>query len=403
MSTYQTSDALFETSFNNASPQGLTKQVNQINSQGPVLIYLPGDNASYSTATPTTDMTSEMNKLSNVLKHSLESANLNPDTIKQTAFYTVAYHIPSSFNEYKAADLLYKKHGRTKGIAQEDAPKYTEENNPAYIESLYKQIIEPRISRLEGKMKLDAKTAAQNVGQLVFFAHCFGTYTALKLGELMEEKMQKLGYKADEITQIQKQINVIAYAPVCPLGVSKINMVSFKTLGDNFYNGGNHAHDYMNNLINNDRQYHNDMLDEGFSKLKPTDFKLSFYPDKLGNVFLIKEKFTYDPLSMTETSHAREEHNRSFNKGDNQDAHTFQQLMQRCLANALLRAHKMQTQLLTPAPIRDLAVGEASQNKATDNLTFKQACLEGKKQYNTMLKQLKTALARQFQSRLAHK
>ena len=402
MSTEKTGNVLFETIFSE-TPEGITFQASSVAPTGPAIIYFPGNNIVYCDHRQLINIADEINRIVNILKHNLENANLSQDIIRRLPFYAVARYSTLNFDTQAAVDLLYKKHGRTKGMCsdikklQQNNPYYQEEFNPAHIGDIYEQIIRPRISCINGR--LDAKQAEQNVGQLVIFAHCYGAYTALKLEEVMYSKMQNLGYSDDEIAQIQKQITVIAYAPACPLGVSKMNFVSFKTLGDTFIKGGNSAYDYMDSLAWKEKQYCNDLLNNGYSEIKPLDFKLSFYPDKLGNVFIIKEKFTYDPLKTTELSHASEEHNHSFNQGNTQDANTMQQIMSRCLVNAVLHAFDMQKELLSPLSIQDLVVGKASLNQDKDLLIFKKACLSGKRQYKQMVNTLLNSAKSKFAQR----
>ena len=391
----KTDNALYKISFDNDAPQGSVSVVSQINITGSAFIFLPGNDLAYNhPAQIETLGNSDVKSLANVAKHCLETTHISKDIIQQTPFYAIAYYTPYPFSEEDARTLLLKKHGRT------NLPESTirghdgfskEEENPTYIENLYNQIIAPRVSRLNGKVKLNTQTAAQNVAQLVFFAHCHGAYTLLKLEELMKQKMQNLGYSNDEIIQIQKHITAITYAPACPLGVSKMNIISFRTLGDDTLPGGNNLNNYMSILMDEDRAYRKDINLEkkATSENHPFNFKLSFYPGKLGNIFVIKEKYTYKPEKGYE---GWNDHNKPFAEGDNDDAKTLQQIMRRCIANAILHAHKQQKKLLEPLSAKELAVGEASQNKEIDNLIFEQACSAGKKQYAFCVAQIKKLL-----------
>ena len=391
----KTDNALYKISFNNDAPQGSVSVVSQINTSGPAFIFFPGNDLAYTHPAQIETLGNfDIQNLANVVRHCLESTNVSQDIIQQTLFYAIAYYTPSSFNEEDARTLLLKKHGRTnlpENITKGHDGFSKEEENPSYIEHLYSQIIAPRISRLNSKVKLDTQKACQNVAQLVFFAHCHGAYTILKLEELMKQKMQNIGYSHNEITQIQKHITAITYAPACPLGVSKMNIISFRTLGDDTLPGGNNLNNYMSILMDEDRAYRKDINIEkkATPENHPFNFKLSFYPGKLGNIFVIKEKYTYKPEKGYE---GWNDHNKPFAEGDNADSKTLQQIMRRCIANAILHAHKQQKELLDPLSAKELAVGEASQNKENDTLIFEQACSAGKEQYAFSVAQIKKLL-----------
>lgn len=229
----KTKSTLYEVSFDNDKPHGAVCEVEHVKPQGPVFVVLPGNG--FNQHDMGYKLEENVLRVANKLRKYLESAGIDKDMIKKLPFYVVTYQSPDGYSDKDARTLLYKKHGRNnmpEDILKGENGFSEEEKNPAYIEQLYRQIAEARVSRLDGKVKVSADTAAQNMAQVFVFAHCHGAYTALKLEEVMKKNMQKLGYTNEEIGKTQKQIIVTAYAPACPLGVSKMNFVSFKSLND---------------------------------------------------------------------------------------------------------------------------------------------------------------------------
>ena len=145
-----------------------------------------------------------------------------------------------------------------------------ESKNPKYIKDIFEKTVLPRITDENGQ-KLDTATAAHNIRNLHIVAHCHGAFTALKLEEMMQQKMEQLGYDKDEREFIQKQMLIVAQSPYCPLGVSKSTMVSFFSAADEETNHDNH----FQNAIQNMR--------------KESFIPLSYFPGKRGNMFLVND------------------------------------------------------------------------------------------------------------------
>lgn len=395
----QPENQLYEISFDNDEPHGKVQEISSAVSDGPIVIGLPGNGFNFYEMWG--ELCENTQRFANKLKKLLIAGGVDEKTLQKIPFYVITHAKPQSFDDKDARTIMYKKHGRS--IMSEKVKKGNngfskEEENPPYIDALYNQIIAPRISRLKGKVKLDAKTAEQNVAQLVIFAHCHGAYVALKLEELMTQNMKKLGYTSDEIAQIQKQMTVVAYAPACPLGVSKMNFISFKSLNDTFTGENyNNISIHLLNQIVEDRDYWAKKQLKKENKSKPFDFQLSFYPDKLGHVFLIKQKSNYDDIIeldqqrnayyLKDVDIADKEHNNIFD-GESEGSKTMQKIMQRVFANALLHAIKQQKRLSEPLSIRDLAVGEVSQDPESDLKIFNEACQRGEAYYKKFYEEI---------------
>lgn len=147
----------------------------------------------------------------------------------------------------------------------------TEDKNPKYVQDLYEKFLLPRISKNDGKERLDFMEARKNIRNLQIVAHCHGAYTALKMEELMQKKMKELGYSKSECEMLQKELLVVAQSPYCPLGVSKSTFISFCSAKDAELN----HHNYFNDSvweINQERS-----------------IKLSYFDEKKGNLFLVSD------------------------------------------------------------------------------------------------------------------
>lgn len=405
----KTAATLYEVSFDNDEMQGVSHKTEQTVSHGPIMIAFPGNGFNPH------DMGYMLDKsvlqMAGKLKKYLTIGNVGDDMIKKTPFYVVSYSTPKDFSDKDARILLYKKHGRTNMSEEDSCGKdgfSAEEQNPEYIDSLYEKIISPRISRLNGKVKTDAETAAKNMAEVVIFAHCHGAYTALKLEEIMRNKMKKLGYNTDEILKVQRQMTVVAYAPACPLGVSKMNMVSFKSLNDVALGEDyNNATVYAAIRMGDDRSHWVDthLLQKPTSENEPFDFKLSFYPDRQGNVFVIKQKSNYDDIMTLGTdgeyfpsrNEIEEREHNNTGAGTTEDSKVMFKLMTNALANAFLHSHEQarQQKLLPALAVRELVVGK--ENPQEDLQIFNAACQAGAEQGKKMERDIKRLMAEQRQ------
>ncbi len=407
----KTAATLYEVSFDNDEMQGVMHKTEQAVSHGSVMIAFPGNGFNPH------DLGYMLDKgvlqMAGKLKKYLKIGNVDDAMIKKTPFYVVCYSTPKDFSDEDARILLYKKHGRTNMSEEVSRGKdgfSAEEQNPEYIDSLYEKIIAPRISRLNGKVKIDAETAAKNMAEVVIFAHCHGAYTALKLEEVMRDKMKKLGYDTGDILKVQQQITVVAYAPACPLGVSKMNMVSFKSLNDTALEENyNNAAVYASIRMGDDRSHWVDthLLQKQTSENEPFDFKLSFYPDRQGNVFVIKQKSNYDDI-MTLGSDGvyfpsrneieSREHNNT-GAGETEDSKVMFKLMTNALANALLHSQEQsgQQSLLPALTVRELVIGTKTYRE--DLQIFEQACQAGAEQGKKIAKHIHQLLVEQNQQK----
>lgn len=177
------------------------------------------------------------------------------------------YGVVYDFGEYMdvryARSKMMKDHHRQVKLKNEPPADTV---SPKYIQEIFDRFVMPRISK-DGK-KNDAEAAAQNVRQLNIVAHCHGAYTALMLEEMMQGRMQELGYSAEERAHIQKQLLVVAQSPYCPLGESKSTFVSFASARDM------------------ETSHHNN-FEKALAAIRQEEkIPFSFFPERKGNLFL---------------------------------------------------------------------------------------------------------------------
>lgn len=268
----------------------------QIPADEACVVYLGGD---------ATEKEKDANGYAKIIKNEI-LAPMNIDI----PVYSVRYDFGDGKKSY-ARQSLFKKHGMimsSKLRAKIDENSGPEELNPQYIEDLYHKVIEPKISQ-DGK-KIDAEEAMRRLRKVTFVAHCHGGFVAVKLEELMQQKMAELGYSGKEKKQIQQQMTVIAHAPGCPLGVAKSNIISFMSAYDpKIPKPLNYFTDYIDKRLreNNMRYYaEEDKNQEKIEKYRWFDLKPSFLSGKMGNMFLVKQRFPFmdvGPAMCNESEH----------------------------------------------------------------------------------------------------
>ena len=148
---------------------------------------------------------------------------------EKAAVYGVVYDFGDFMNVGFARRRQMEKYGRNIRIDRELSPETTD---PKYVGEIFDKFLLPRISTDRGRRRLSADEAALRVRRLNIVAHCHGAYTALRLEEMMQEKMKELGYTPAERRQVQKQLLIMAQSPYCPLGQSQSTFVSFASVLD---------------------------------------------------------------------------------------------------------------------------------------------------------------------------
>ena len=172
-----------------------------------------------------------------------------------------------------------------------------EEYNPQYIDELFEKTILPRISLHKGKGRLTTDEACKRIRKLNIVAHCHGGYVAHKLEEKMQQAMSELGYNKQESKLIQSQLLIIAHAPACPLGISKSQFISFKSVyDDQIPQANNWFTAYLERRKFEERKrFYAESINntEDINKYSWFDFEPCYFPNKQGNLFMIKQKYEW--------------------------------------------------------------------------------------------------------------
>lgn len=166
-----------------------------------------------------------------------------------------------AFNRSVARKKQMQKYHRNVRVVEE---VHAEDEDPKYVQQIFNCIFLPRLTDSYGK-RLECDVACKNIRKITTVTHCHGGYTFLRLEELMQQKMVKLGYTAAERATIQKQLVCVAHAPFCPLGVSKSTMVSFSSNQDGVVKHFNNFSTTIREMVLQD---------------------IAYFPNKRGNVFI---------------------------------------------------------------------------------------------------------------------
>ncbi len=161
--------------------------------------------------------------------------------------YGVVYDFGDFMNLNHARNRQMEKYGRKIHIKKELSSETTD---PKYVGEIFARAVLPRISVDNGTRRLSEKEAATGIRRLNIVAHCHGAYTALRLEEMMQQKMKELGYDKRERENIQRQLLVVAQSPYCPLGESKSTFVSFASVKDDEVSHYNNFEKYVRSLNN---------------------------------------------------------------------------------------------------------------------------------------------------------
>ena len=179
------------------------------------------------------------------------------------------YNDNDAFHDNIARFMQMIKYHRVPKVAGRLFNPSQDDIDPQYIHQIFNRVFLPRIAN--NGMRLPLDVACHNIRNITVVAHCHGAYTFLKNEELMWEKMRELGYTQSEMNTIQKHLLCVAYAPHCPLGVSKSTMISFAS-----------AYDLLVDHNNNFHKYAKEIRKQGL-------FKPAWFPDQRGNIFIVPD------------------------------------------------------------------------------------------------------------------
>lgn len=314
--------------------------------------------------------------------------------------YSIAYNF-NSFNDNSARSRLLKKYGRRHQRTPAELKKYriknkdidtVENNSPNYVQEIFDKVIKNRISAQNGTAKLNVEEACRRIRKLTIVAHCHGAYTALKLEELMQEKMASLGYTKHEREKIQQQMFIAAHAPACPLGISKSTMISFCSSSDNKIDfHGNYAHYYIKQRQREDSAHYYAQEDGNKERIdtnRPFNIEPSFLDKKQGNIFLVKDIFQYgDEGPLAE--HMGNEH--EFygyrpTSGMTKDGQLLTLISREIIASAIKNSLCQKDSFTALPEVDELLCGKDENKKKA----FARMLNSGKKLWNDMVSELRT-------------
>lgn len=192
--------------------------------------------------------------------------------------YGLSYDFGDYFNTQQALEAQMKKYGhRPVHLAEFLNNMHSDTQNPQFVEQIFNKFILPRISLLDGKVRISAQEAARKMNKLKIVAHCLGGYVALKLEEMSLKTMEKLGYDKQERLLVQKQMQIIAMNPYCPLGVQKSDMFSLISAQDREVTHNNFFEKFVRHQVNK-------------GKIIP----ISYFDEKMGNFVLVNRMYGSD-------------------------------------------------------------------------------------------------------------
>lgn len=276
--------------------------------------------------------------------------------------YGITYDFGDYFKLFQALETQMKNYGhKPLRLPEFFADMNEDTKNPQFINQLFDKFILPRISRLDGKVRLSTNQAAENMNRLKIVAHCFGGYAALELEKLSLNKMKELGYSSDEAKTIQGQLQIIAMNPYCPLGVQKSDMFSVISAQDNEVTHNNFFEKYVRHLV-----------------YKGKNIPLCFFKKEQGNFLLVNRMYGSDNRRNDEID--RDEH--SYYGFKILPAHSEKgKIAVKFLQNALLNGLKSALK----GEIRTLSTRDLLAADAQDLADFDTATANGKIFYNKLV------------------
>ena len=158
------------------------------------------------------------------------------------------YMVPKLI-ENKTFDFHNKKLDRFEGT---DIFKIAPPAFP-YAERLYQTHIEPMLVDSNTRKRLPKERALKNMRNLNIATHSFGDYFAIKLSEVMYEKMQVLGYAPKEAADIMKQVAVLTLGGPTVLGeknrFTTLNVFSTRDAISSFFQSSAAWNKYLSDLF----------------------------------------------------------------------------------------------------------------------------------------------------------
>ena len=352
-----------------ANPLGYL-HIDKIPSDEVCVVYLGGDGA--------TD-----DKAANGYAKIIENEILE-DIKNKIPVYSITYNFTENKKDISRR-LEYIKHRRDvlsdkKRIQRMISKAKEEDYNPRYIDTLFEKIILPRISVSNGKEKLPVDEACKRIRKLNIVAHCHGGYVALKLEDKMQQVMKNIGYSSEERKRIQSQLLIVAHAPACPLGISKSQFVSFRSIYDlDIPKPDGWFDSYIYKRVGEERtKFYGEQYNQKkeASENRWFDFSPCYFAGKQGNLFLIKQKYEWNdddgPFLIN-----KEEHNdvhyldeKRSDEKQTKDGKMLADIARNILKNGIANSLAQQEKFLPLPPLEELILSDKKEEHEKESKNF---------------------------------
>lgn len=122
--------------------------------------------------------------------------------------------------------------------------------NPPYIRNLYERLLRPLITQNNGSERLPAEQVTRNLNRVHFVSHSHGSFVVLKLQDIMDQEMARLGYHPAERRRLFSRMTWIDCAGAqVPYGFSQMDTLHFSSFNDEELIKGQNAHHSLTRLL----------------------------------------------------------------------------------------------------------------------------------------------------------
>ena len=249
------------------------------------------------------------------------------------------YRVPGrSHRYYFPSETEYFMINTENGSRGRNMPFPKEAHNPNYVKELFDKAFLSRITDKDGS-KLPVDEACRRIRNLTVCAHCHGAYVFLKTEELLQKKMEELGFSKEERSKIQKELLCVAYAPDTPLGISKSTMISFASSDDEqLIIGNNYAKEIR-------------------SRSRKKEFDIAYLPEKRGEIFIASK------VNVSDDEDGYQSPDHYFLIAAEEDKLTEDgKTLRLFLGNAITEGVKSSVEGKPLPPVEDLVCGEDKEN-----------------------------------------
>lgn len=100
-----------------------------------------------------------------------------------------------------------------------------------YYQDFFNMYLKPLVSTPSGD-RISLAQAKANMRNLMMIGHCHGSAFAFQMERCFLETMTHLGYSAEEQSEIQQQLVIVAFASQIPVGISKSTLFHISSVAD---------------------------------------------------------------------------------------------------------------------------------------------------------------------------